>query len=167
MTTLRKTIFIATVAAAISLLALALPSLAGAHPALLQSAPAAGVISPDPVEEVEVVLSEPAVEDGSRLTVRKLAGDAISTTPLRLTGGGKTMVVRPPEKLGEGTYEVDWSALGADGHLVSGKFAFGVAGKNGEAPDGAQALAAVGGKGGRGGEQQNLEGAVTVIARWM
>jgi methionine-rich copper-binding protein CopC/putative copper export protein len=163
----KHTTLAAIVALTIALFALTLPSSAAAHPALLQSAPSAGVISPDPVEEVEIVLSEPAVADGSKLTVRELAGDQLKTTPLKLVGADKTMIVKPAEALGEGTYEVDWSALGADGHLVSGKYAFGVAGKDGQAPQGAQALASVGGKGGRGGEQQNLEGAVTVVARWM
>src|SRR3954468_3651386 len=128
-----------------------LPATAVAHPALLQSSPAPGLIAPRAVPDVELSLSEPAVLDGSRITLSKLGGAEVSTGSLRGADGDRTLIVRPAQPLGEGTYEVHWSTLGGDGHAVSGSFAFGVAGRDGQPPDGAQAVAAFGSRGGSGG----------------
>lgn len=158
--------WVAVVAAlAVSGLAL-LPATAVAHPALLQSSPAPGLIAPQDVPEVELSLSEPAVIGGSQITVTKLGGAEIPTGPLRGADGDKTLAVRPSQPLGEGTYEVRWATLGDDGHAVSGSFAFGVAGKDGQPPDGAQAVAAFGSRGGSGGSSSST-GAFDAIGRWL
>src|SRR4051794_31479386 len=138
------------VAAVVALFAL-LPATAVAHPALLQSSPAPGLIAPRAVPEVQLSLSESAVLGASRVTLRKLGGAEIHTASLQGSDGDKTLIVKPAQPLGEGTYEVHWATLGDDGHAVSGSFAFGVAGKDGQAPDGAQAVAAFGSRGGSGG----------------
>src|SRR3954451_9296997 len=132
-----------------------LPATAVAHPALLQSSPALGLIAPRAVPDVELSLSEAAVLDGSRITVSKLGGARIPTGDLQGSDGDKTLIVRPAQPLSEGTYEVHWSTLGDDGHQVSGSFAFGVASTNGEVPDGAQAVAAFGSRGGSAGSSSS------------
>jgi len=131
-------------------LSVLLPATAVAHPALLQSAPSAGLISPRDVPEIQLSLSESSVLQDSRITLKKLGGAEVPVGELHAVDGGKTISVRPNQPLGEGTYEVHWTALGDDGHTVSGEFAFGVAGKNGEVPDGAQAVTAFGSRGGGG-----------------
>src|SRR3954452_16412113 len=93
----------AVVALALSVL---LPATAVAHPALLQSAPAPGLIAPRAVPDVELSLSEPAVLNGSRITVSKLGGARVPTGSLQGSDGDKTLAVRPAQPLGEGTYEV-------------------------------------------------------------
>jgi methionine-rich copper-binding protein CopC/putative copper export protein len=143
-----------------------LPATAVAHPALLQSSPAPGLIAPSAVPDVELSLSESAVLDGSRITVSKLGGARIPTGNLQSSDGDKTLAVRPSQPLAEGTYEVHWSTLGDDGHQVSGSFAFGVAGKNGEVPSGAQAVAAFGSRGGTG-SSSSSSGVFDAIGRWL
>src|SRR4051795_10540054 len=152
------------VAVVVALFAL-LPATAVAHPALLQSSPAPGLIAPRAVPEVQLSLSEPAVLSGSRVTLRKLGGAEIPTDALRGADGDKTLAVRPSAPLGEGTYEVHWTTLGDDGHTVSGSFAFGVAGKDGEVPQGAQAVAAFGSRGGGGSSAST--GAFDAVGRWL
>src|SRR3954451_17128828 len=142
-----------------------LPATAVAHPALLQSSPAPGLIAPRAVPDVELSLSEPAVLDGSRVTLSKLGGAEVSTGSLRGADGDRTLIVRPAQPLGEGTYEVHWSTLGDDGHAVSGSFAFGVAGKDGEVPQSAQAVAAFGSRGGGGSSAST--GAFDAVGRWL
>src|SRR4051794_5923078 len=152
------------VAVVVALFAL-LPATAVAHPALLQSSPAPGLIAPRAVPEVQLSLSEPAVLSGSRVTLRKLGGGEIPARALRGTDGDKTLALRPSQPLAEGTYEVHWTTLGDDGHTVSGSFAFGVAGKNGEVPGGAQAVAAFGSRGGGGSSAST--GAFDAVGRWL
>src|SRR4051794_36129245 len=72
-----------------------LPATAVAHPALLQSSPAPGLIAPRAVPEVQLSLSEPAVLSGSRVTLRKLGGAEIPAAALTGTDGDKTLVVKP------------------------------------------------------------------------
>src|SRR4051812_1960995 len=143
-----------------------LPATAVAHPALLQSSPAPGLIAPRAVPDVELSLSESAVLDGSRITLSKLGGAEVPTGSLRGTDGDRTLVIRPTRPLEEGTYEVHWSTLGDDGHAVSGSFAFGVAGRDGQPPEGAQAVAAFGSRGGSGGSSAST-GAFDAIGRWL
>ena len=158
--------WVAVVAALAACGSALLPATAVAHPALLQSSPAPGLIAPREVPDVELSLSEAAVLGGSRITVSKLGGAAIPTGSLQGTDGDKTLAVRPSQPLGEGTYEVRWTTLGDDGHTVSGSFAFGVAGKNGQAPDGAQAVTAFGSHGGSGGSSAST-GVFDAIGRWL
>src|SRR3954453_12763495 len=153
------------VAGVVALLALLLPATAVPHPALLQSSPAPGLIAPRAVPEVQLSLSEPAVLSGSAVALRKLGGAEIHADALRGADGDKTISIRPSQPLGEGTYEARWTTLGDDGHTVSGSFAFGVAGTDGEVPQGAQAVAAFGSRGGGGSSAST--GAFDAVGRWL
>src|SRR3954452_18666087 len=154
--------------AAATLLLLAFPGTASAHPTLLQTSPAPGLIAPKAPHQIELSFSEAAVPAGSRITLSKLGGAPVPVGNLRSVSGGRTLSVAPEASLPEGTYQVTWTALGDDGHLVSGRFAFGVAGAHGQAPPGAQAIVAFGSRGGGGGDQSTgFEGGFTVLARWL
>jgi putative copper export protein/methionine-rich copper-binding protein CopC/ABC-type branched-subunit amino acid transport system substrate-binding protein len=146
---------------------LGLPAGAAAHPALLQTSPSPGLIAPKPPTSIQLSFSEAAVPSGSRITLKRIHGGPVAVAPLQAPNGGQTLQVKPQRPLGEGVYQVTWSALGDDGHLVGGQFAFGVAGPHGEAPHDAQALVGAGarGSGGQGGGA--FEGIVPVAARWL
>ena len=58
-----------------------------------------------------------------------------------------------------------WSVLGDDGHIVTGAFDFGVAGREGRGAAGRRE--ALGRGGGRGGEQAASDGVVKLVGRWL
>ncbi|MEA2125112.1 MAG: copper transport protein [Solirubrobacteraceae bacterium] len=132
---------------------------AAAHPLLVQAAPAPGVSQPSAPEAITLALSEAPVARGSSiratgLRVGQVAVDGKSlTAPLEATP-------RP------GVYTVRWTALGRDGHATSGRFNFGVAGRDGAAPPGAERLAGAGGTG-TGNQSAAAQDAVSVVARWL
>src|SRR5207244_9410135 len=103
---------------------------------------------------------------GRRVVVRGPRG-TVATGPLRPADGGQTLAVDlrgaglPP-----GVYEVAWSALGDDGHTTAGRFRFGVDGKGGAPPPGAERLSGAGGVG-RGEQRASAQDAVSVVARWI
>ncbi|MDX6582778.1 MAG: copper transport protein, partial [Solirubrobacterales bacterium] len=158
---------LAALTAALCAAALIAPASAGAHPALLQASPTAGLVAPQAPRAIELSLSEAAVPSGSRIELSELAGDPVPLGEPRARSGGTTLSAAPDHVLDPGVYEVRWSALGADGHTVGGRFAFGVAGKHGEDPPGVQALVAYGSRGGPGEQTAAGEGAFSVIARWL
>lgn len=102
-------------------LALALAFAAAAHTPLTASVPAAKATVPAPVREI----------------VLEFGGD-VRLTAVVLTdaqGGNKKVAAAPPavakrfalaveEELKAGTYTVNWRAVGADTHVVSGDFRF-------------------------------------------
>ncbi|MDX6646127.1 MAG: copper transport protein [Miltoncostaeaceae bacterium] len=147
-------------------LLLVLASAASAHPALQQASPTPGLIAPAPAAAVELSFSEPAVREGSRITVT-VDGRQVHVGAVRSSDGGRLLSVRPARALGTGVYEVSWTALGADGHRGSGRFGFGVADRDGEAPAGGQALLAFGSRGGPGDQSAATEGVLAVVARWL
>ena len=149
--------------AALALVAGAAP--AAAHPSLLQAAPAPGLSVPSAPRTVALALSEPAIARGSRIVVRG-PGGAVGVGRVRAADGGRTLSVALRSRVRPGVYEVDWSALGDDGHATGGRFRFGVQGRGGTPPPGAERLTGAGGVG-RGEQRAAAQGAVTVIARWL
>ncbi|UJA21055.1 ABC transporter substrate-binding protein [Thermoleophilia bacterium SCSIO 60948] len=145
---------------------LVLPAGASAHPSLVQSSPAAGAISPRDAEEIQLAFTEPVVLGSSEVTVETLDGAPVPTGPLEAAGDERTITIDPAEPLTEGTYELTWTVLGADGHQVGGTLPFGIAAPNGDPPDGAEQVAATSARGGREAEQVVAEATITVIARW-
>ena len=58
---------------------------------------------------------------------------------VRASGGGRTLTVGAAQRvLRSAVYDVRWSVLGDDGHIVTGSFDFGVAGAKGAAPPGSR-----------------------------
>ena len=140
-------------------------TVASAHPLLIQATPQPGVVAGSAPRSISVALTESAVARGSRIRVLGPGGARVAVGPVRASGGGRTLTVRPRRALPSAVYDVRWSVLGDDGHVVSGTFDFGVAGANGAAPRGVETLSGAGG--GRGGEDAAADGFVKILGRWL
>lgn len=139
---------------------------AWAHPALVQSSPAAGELLERSPVRIGLSFSEEVVARGSKAQLRRLAGGPATVavgTPVRR---GRSAVGAPlPARLAAGVYELRWSVLGADGHVVGGTLRFAVARAGGAPPPGIELLGAAAGPAPRDGAEAS-EGAATVLARW-
>ena len=105
-------------------------SAAFAHPKLLASTPTdkAAVASP---AKIELNFSEKLVPEfcAANLLMTAMPGMA-SHAPMKMafvvTGGAddRTMVITPKQPLPPGTYRVDWRAVSADTHPITGNISF-------------------------------------------
>src|SRR4051812_26159113 len=142
------------------------PAAAFAHPLLGGASPPPGLVSPRSPSAVVLGLSEAAVSRGSSISMIGPSGARVPLGALRSSSGARTLSAEVPRRLASAVYTVRWTALGADGHTVSGSFAFGVAGPHGRAPAGAGALGGSG-VGGTGSEHAGLEGTGRIAVRWL
>ena len=117
---------------------------AAAHPNAIQSTPEAGSVAPEAPKAISIALSEPAVARGSTFEVTGPGGKAVATGPVTEKANGQILSVVPRKTLASAVYTVRWSALGDDGHVVSGSFRFGVATADGDDPPGAASLTGAG-----------------------
>lgn len=107
----------------------AVPALA--HPRLLNSKPAAASVGPSP-SAITMAFSEKVVPrfTGASVVMTSMPGMAMAKPmgvgAVASTFGpdGKTLMLRPVHPLAPGSYQVNWHAVAADTHRVSGKFAF-------------------------------------------
>ncbi len=111
--------------------ALALPSLAQAHPKLVSATPAAEATVPKPTE-LKLTFSEALVGplSGIDLAMTGMPGMA-NHAPMPIKGfktvaQGKTLIVTLPRPLPSGSYQLKWHAVAADQHRIEGTFAFNV-----------------------------------------
>lgn len=141
------------------------PAAAWGHPVLISATPQPGVVADKAPGRISLALSEKAVARGSQ--IRLFAGDGrpLAASAVTESAGGRTLSVVPSTPLGSAVYRVAWSALGEDGHVVSGRFTFGVAGANGQAPGGVEKLGPAGA--GRGTESDAADGVMTILGRWL
>lgn len=123
-----KTIMRATVAGAL-LLGLAAP--AWAHPKLVSSTPAANATVAN-ANRVTLTFSERLMPrmSGVELAMTGMPGMA-NHAPMKISGfstavdrGGKTLVVTFARPLSAGTYKLDWHAVSADTHRITGSLTF-------------------------------------------
>src|SRR3546814_1149904 len=123
-----KTIMRATVAGAL-LLGLAAP--AWAHPKLVSSTPAANATVAN-ANRVTLTFSERLMPrmSGVELAMTGMPGMA-NHAPMKISGfstavdrGGKTLVVTFARPLSAGTYKLDWHAVSADTHRITGSLSF-------------------------------------------
>lgn len=133
--------------------------LAAAHPTLVQAAPAPGVSAPSAPGAITLALTEAPVARGSSIVAR---GVRLG----RVRAAGKTLSAAVLGTPRPGVYPVRWVALGRDGHTSSGRFSFGVAGRDGAAPPGAERLAGGGGTG-TGAQSAAVQDGLAVVARWL
>ncbi|HWJ08436.1 MAG TPA: copper resistance protein CopC [Nocardioides sp.] len=136
---------------------------AAAHPNAIQSTPEAGSVAPEAPKAISIALSEPAVARGSTLEVTGPGGKVVATGPVTEKANGQILSVEPRATLPSAIYTVRWSALGDDGHVVSGSFRFGVATANGDDPPGAASLT---GAGQRPDSSAAGDSAIRWTARW-
>jgi copper transport protein len=109
----------------VSLAALVLPAVAGAHARLVRTFPANGAVLAKPPSEIRVVFDDVVTRGGGIEAIRNgggsvLAGDA------RVAGGGNVLVLPLRRGLPRGAYSARWSIVSDDGHLESGTVAFAV-----------------------------------------
>src|SRR3954451_20191624 len=150
----------AVVGAAV-LLGLAGP--ARAHPLLVQASPQAGAVAPAAPREVALSFSEPVVRVGSSVTLLRPDGGPVRLGPL-VRRGDSELAASVAARLAPAVYAVHWSALGDDGHTVTGNLRFGVRRPGGAAPPGAETLGA---PSARGHESAGGDSAPGVAARWL
>src|SRR2546430_2571407 len=122
------------------------PPAAVAHPQLVTASPEPGAIAPQAPRAVTLAFSEDAIARASSVRVTGPQGAVragrLGAGTLHGTLSARLGALRP------GIYRVRWSAVGRDGHVVSGDFAFGVARRDGTPPPGAAGLSAGGSRGG-------------------
>ena len=97
---------------------------------------------------------------GSSVSLAGPGGRRIRLSHPQVGAGGRELTLRLPH-LASAVYRVHWVAQGEDGHTVSGRFAFGVAGRGGAPPLGAFGLSAAGGSSSGG------ESIITIFLRWL
>lgn len=118
-------------ALAVAAIGLAVPQLAAAHTALVSSSPAANATVAAPTK-IELRFSEAVIGATARAEIAMTGMPGMgSHAPMAITGFtaqiGKdrksmTLLLRRP--LMAGTYQVTWTAAGADTHRMSGNFNF-------------------------------------------
>ena len=115
--------------AAATLLLGAAPALA--HPKLVSASPAANATVARPTQ-LQLVYSETLIPalSGIDLTMTAMPGMK-SHSAMKVKGfatsvgkDGKTLVVALPRPLPAGTYQVDWHAVSADTHRITGAYTF-------------------------------------------
>ena len=113
-------------AAALVIIALA-HGLARAYPAahaeLVTSEPAAGSTVPTGLNRIILAFNEPP-EPGSAIELYRGVFQAVPGVNSYVANGQLWADIDPP--LTEDNYTVQWTAVSADGHTVSGSFQFGV-----------------------------------------
>lgn len=154
---LRQFVVVAVVALSALLGSGAAPT--AAHPNAIQSTPEAGSVAPESPKAISIALSEPAVARGSTFEVTGPGGKAVATGPVTEKANGQILSVVPRKPLASAVYTVRWSALGDDGHVVSGSFRFGVADEKGDDPPGAADLTG-------GGQRPDSSAAGDSVIRW-
>lgn len=114
--------------------ALALPTAAWAHAALLQTTPAASRVVNTPPTQVSLRYSEPVEPRFAIVSVTDANGEQKTAgAPHRSPSDANTLVV-PLERLSQGWYLVYWRVISVDGHPVRGAFTFAVGPNPGPAP---------------------------------
>jgi methionine-rich copper-binding protein CopC/putative copper export protein len=141
------------------------PAAAVAHPLLIQSTPQPGVVAAASPAGIGLAFTEPTVPRGSSIRLYGPKGAKLPVTAVQAADGRRTLTVKPRTKLRSAVYQVRWSALGDDGHIVTGSFDFGVAGPKGAAPPGVETLSGSGG--GRGAENASGDSFARVLGRWL
>lgn len=115
--TLLRTLFVAA----------AVASLAGAafaHPDMVRAVPAANAQVASPTE-LRLVFSEPLFVKFSGVVVKDAHGRTVKTgKPGLAPGDDKVMVVPLGKPLAAGTYTVQWRAVSADTHRITGSYSF-------------------------------------------
>lgn len=108
---------------------LLLSPLAQAHPKLLSSTPAEGA-EDDAPGRIELHFSENLVTQfsGAKLVMTEMGGMAHSPMPMKAkvsaSSDPKTMLITPLAPLPAGTYQVQWRAVSADTHPITGNVTF-------------------------------------------
>ena len=97
------------------------------HPVLEASDPGQGV-TVSSLKEIRLTFSENLIAKFSGLTIKDQSGRPIGTASPTVDPNDKRQLIVPiSTPLPPGAYDVDWHAVGADTHRVTGHFSFRVA----------------------------------------
>lgn len=105
-----------------SALALVLPGPAAGHSLLLESSPPAGAVTAGPPRVITLVFNNRIEKRLCRLRLVDGQGQA-QTLAISPEGPADRLEASPPG-LRPGAWRVEWVVMSADGHVVSGVFAF-------------------------------------------
>ena len=109
------------------LLTAAAGRMAWGHPVLEASDPGQGATVSSP-KEVRLTFTENLIARFSGLTIKDQSGRPIGTASPSVGPNDKRQLIVPiSTPLPPGAYDVDWHAVGADTHRVTGHFSFRVA----------------------------------------
>jgi copper transport protein len=122
------------VVVAVATASLALPAVAWAHAALLQTTPVASRVVNTAPTHVTLRYSEPVEPRFAIVSVTNAAGDKEAAGPPARSPANPDKLVVPLKKLAEGWYLVYWRVISVDGHPVRGAFTFAVGPNPGPAP---------------------------------
>lgn len=100
---------------------LLLPGAALAHSRLEQSIPAADAVLDNSPPAIEMTFNT-KIEKLSNFKLLNENGDQVETE--RAQVDNDTLSGKVPQTLDNGTYKVEWTIIGADGHTIDGSFAF-------------------------------------------
>ena len=101
--------------------------MAWAHPVLEASDPGQGATVSSP-KEIRLTFTENLIAKFSGLTIKDQSGRPIGTASPSVDPNDKRQLIVPiSTPLPPGAYDVDWHAVGADTHRVTGHFSFRVA----------------------------------------
>ena len=101
--------------------------MAWGHPVLGASDPGQGATVSSP-KEVRLTFTENLIAKFSGLTIKDQSGRPIGTASPSVDPNDKRQLIVPiSTPLPPGAYDVDWHAVGADTHRVTGHFSFRVA----------------------------------------
>jgi copper resistance protein C len=103
-------------------LVLALFTAAAAHSLLLESSPAAGAVTSGAPGVISLVFNNRIEKRLCRLRLVDGGGQA-RTLPIKADGPADRLEAAAPG-LSPGSWRVEWVVMSADGHVVSGTFAF-------------------------------------------
>lgn len=103
---------------------------ASAHNALRGSDPADGSTVPAAPDRVTLTFDQPAIELGSEVVVTAPDGTVVSEGPVQVAENDVVQILADERPAGE--YQVAWRVTSADGHPISGAFAFTAAEGTGE-----------------------------------
>lgn len=103
-------------------LVLALFAPVAAHSLLLESSPAAGAVTAGPPSVISLVFNNRIEKRLCRLRLVDGGGQARALSIK--TSGPADRLEAPAPELGPGPWRVEWVVMSADGHVVSGVFAF-------------------------------------------
>ena len=100
---------------------------AAGHPKLAMAAPAADSAGA-PTKRLELKFSEAMIPAMTQVTLAHMAGTVAHPIAgkLRFAPGNRSVTLLLASRLAAGTYAVEWKAVGADMHKVSGRYQFSI-----------------------------------------
>lgn len=98
---------------------------ANAHPKLVKSDPASGIVTATSPKELRLSFNEELVPKFSGAEVKDQKGQKIEIgTTTTDPASKKQLVIAFPKPLAAGVYKVAWHAVAADTHRVQGSYSF-------------------------------------------